>query len=90
MKGVSRRVQARGYIIREPESRQWTLTGAENAITLYAIGGEEVREEGKVGREKERRAWRITIYPYKIARARGARARSRIVHDGNQTHKSEP
>lgn len=89
MKGVSRRIQARGYIIREPESRQWTLTGAENAITLYAIGGEEVREEEKVGREKERRRGG-SRFTHTKSRARGARARSRIVHDGNQTHKSEP
>jgi len=60
---------------------------AENAITLYAIGREgseeeEEKEEEEIGREKERRRGGSRFTHTKSRRAR-------IVHDGNQTHKSE-
>lgn len=84
--------------MRGPGSRQWTLTGREcdNSIRDRARrreGSEEKEKEEKekeeeeeeqegIGREKERRRGGSRFTHTKSRRAR-------IVHDGNQTHKSE-
>lgn len=82
-----------GDIMREPRSIDNGHLRAENAITLYAIDRrwrwrdvqvEEMHEgrEGKGVRERERRRGGSRFTHTKSRRAR-------IVHDGNQTHKSE-
>lgn len=73
--------------MRGPGSRQWTLTGREcdNSIRDRARrreGSEAAEEEEEIGREKERRRGGSRFTHTKSRRAR-------IVHDGNQTHKSE-
>lgn len=78
--------------MRGPGSRQWTLTGREcdNSIRDRARRREgseeeeekEEEEEEGIGREKERRRGGSRFTHTKSRRAR-------IVHDGNQTHKSE-
>lgn len=76
--------------MRGPGSRQWTLTGREcdNSIRDRARrregseAAEEEEEEEEIGREKERRRGGSRFTHTKSRRAR-------IVHDGNQTHKSE-